>query len=1013
MELGRLPLDAVRAIATYLDLGQLALLYATFDRSMQRSLSSAQVVDTVRIGRAGTVNRGLKRLFIKSIRDANAVQFDKEVKWSPDELSTLATLNPRSLTLSSSMIDSSAMPLMKALSKNPQDDALREQTRNLTWFLWPNLALLCPRLTHLTVGAESTLQGLSANHICHLDTFGLERMAELILLPPSLTSVTLEEMPLGDSTPYLLLFPPTLRSLSVSFLQRSLEPPLLQDVDLSALLLHFTSIETLTITGGNILERETTGQAPKTLTKLTLNTAADIPLSTFHNLNFRESNLETLVIGLETLSEALQPPKSPRNLNCNLLPPTLVNLDIRHDQSSTISISSDATLYAIPPSITNLAITLHHLDDPIIPTLKFMTFLKRLELRALFRRGLRYKQTLEIVSSKEILNSSRSSSVLSISASDLPPSLTSLTVAEAPSSASLPISFEAIGELPTSLLILRVPAFDLVAASLFHMYLPECRLDIVEPIEFWDNENGALLRNFNVKLCAPVFDFQLWSDAVIAHYSDMNVHFKVTSTGNIPKVGMPATKALIAKASLFNHYGISAEQYLSYNFPHHALRAFPSLIKLEIDLPSCPVPLKLHGSSMPTLTHLDLGRTPHSNFITLPFDSLRYLAAKSTIELSGDYRTVSDDLTHVDAPHWSFLAENVLRWPLKEMKMLRCTIRDFADYGVIDFLTKDVSADTRMNMAVSIEYNVTGSLLMEGSDFSQRHLRYEDMRDETLKLLTQRLLSPMPVEAHLRTATLSKGLLEPIGKVVTSIKMQHERGRGVPFCLPPSATSLSLNTGNVIALASNIGQLRANTFRSTSPFGPSLTALDLTLVENVKGWWRFLPNTLTYLKVHGAEPLPDWGVHNFPPNLETLVLISTASSTLKGYSTLTFRFSELPFSLTRLAIVAPSTVLHVKDSESSDVFSGLPRLAHFMLIGESVHASTLLYKRLPKETLQSFFIGHPEGTPSYFISSMASSVVASLQSHPKMIYCFRNNERLPSLPQQQVPFDEAMKSFEL
>lgn len=1010
MELGRLPLDAVRVIAIYLDFGHLALLHASFDRLIQRLLCSAQVIDEVRIHPAKVVKYGAERYLIKSIREVDVVEFDKEANWSPNELSALATLNPRVLTLSSWLIDHSAVDLMSQLSKSPDSPDLREKTRYLTWLLWPNLSLLCPRLTHLTVSHGTDMRAICSRYVCPIENFGLERSAELLLLPTSLTSVTLQSMPVGDSTPFLLLLPATLRELSVSMLPYEADV-VYRYIDLPVVISYFTAIERLEILLGSLKELKSPGRVPQTLTRLSLSYTLTIPLDLFQYIKLGDSNLETLCLNLGSPNGTSETYFMPEHLNGGVLPPTLRYLDIDHQKSSPILLGNSTGLSPIPPSITDLTITLHGLNDPILTAFPSMDFIRTLRLRALFPRGRTFQRRLQVVCQVEFdlgsLNPSPAN--LNVSALSLPPSLTELEL----SPDALAITPPAIDELPTSLQILRVRLFDLPQAHAFHGHLPDCHVYILEPIDIWSGLNGEHLRSgMFATFCEPVFDFQAWSSAVFAHFSALNIHFKICSSYETPSTGFLATNTLIAKTSPLNEYDTSADLFLKFRFPHHSLKAFPSLTQLIIDIPSLPTPLKLHGSAMPTLTHLDLGRTPHSNCITLPFDSLRFLAAKTAIELSGDYRTVSDTLTHVDAPLWSFLAENVVKWPLKEMAFMRCTIRDFADYGIVDFLTSAVSTETRANMAVAIEYNVTGSLLMD-DDFSQRNLRYEEICDETSKILEQRLLAHMPIEPHLRSATLSKGVFEAVGRVVTSFKIQRDRGQGVPFCLPPSATFVSLNPGKPFSLASNIGQLRANIFRSKSPFGTSLSALDLELVDNVKGWWKFLPATLKHLRVHGTEVLSDWGVQNFPPNLETLVIISSVPPKSKANSTLTFSFSDLPSSLIKIAVIAPSLTLQTKDVESLAELSSLSRIALLMLVGASSHISARIYDRIPKASLHSLFIGHPKGTPPTTINSVASLVTSSLQKHPKMIYCYHNDQKLAAPLQQQLPYEEAMKLFDL
>ena len=676
MKLQRLPLDVIRPILFLLDLTSLARLNATFNISLQRSLSSAGIIPLLELTRDTSRSAGPIRYLLKTLRNVGCLTFETGAEWSLRTLSTLLTLNPITVTLNAQSLNPSVIIPKKISKKGKSKDSEPVNLENLSPDLLPPFALLTPRLTTLHIMCDIFSVYYTKNKRASLPEF---------LFPPTLTSFCLRNCSAGSSSAELIKqkpddcllqsLPSTLRSLKLRFIEFRFIP-------LNTIFSRFTTLEILELSGTFRVQEPT----PERLSLLG-EVFAPVPVSlrAFHLSHayfwfedllrwwrFSESNVSVVEFShryddyaydvYEDYLESFDHKKSEKcdaNLSA-LLPPTVEHLILSrgsfHDAPPFVSLPSQ--------SLTSLTVKLQDKQDEKL----WLSVLALPQLRSLVLHGLSVIQIytwsspvlkkccLAMIPETDentpwSINPGEHSSnwIINLDPRFLPRTLTHLGLP----ALGEPLTEASISFLPSGLKTLLVD--ELAISLLPHLLkcLPSCALQVRRPIDLWKGHRIGLasMKKFP-EIWAPVFDFHRWCTVVTEQISIPNADLEliIANLEHEKFRKSPKTETLIWTDSSVppGTVRFSPSQVFDLGV---ILSALPNLTKIVITIPSPREPILLQDLP-PTLTHLELGDTPISKSSNFRFPSkLRHLSSNQTFNVD---EAPPSSLTHLDASKWHF-----------------------------------------------------------------------------------------------------------------------------------------------------------------------------------------------------------------------------------------------------------------------------------------------------------------------------------------------------------------------
>ena len=992
MNFERLSRDILSEIFSMLDLESLEGLWASLNRSTQRVLSSSGVIPRLVLYSTVAARPGLRRYFLNSIRDVHHVC----LRGSDKPTGSLGEIVSRSLAPPPPLVNLN--PVILEIS---WDYSTHTPSRTRPKTISPKmLASLLPRLTTLQVdyiGVKSAVNSLCTIFDADPSMKSLNDALAMSWLAQRALEGELRQAPSQmDNQDSLQVTTPYKSRLEV--FKCELEPFKWADLaDLSFL--------------------------PNTLKTLHLYIRAQDAVVCFSHLWRQFPALEEFYCGVfysigelfndeKTTHETLAAPKSLTALafpKLNSFPrgllPSLETIfagsslkSLRFDFEASHPLSEPLPEYSIPTTIEAVTVSytyqvLKQKDDLELFFWRSWHHLTSLSLLATHSPPgveFSYAQLLLLADEQQLerfhLNAPTVNfCCIPICASHLPPKLTSLTL----DLLLKPLPEDVIERLPTSLVLLTVSTLDLSTVPLLKKRLPSCRVVVSQPLCFWKSAVHDVLRSGEFeKFWVPAFDFNAWAPAVLAHYTALEVFFKLSYKGEAEGIEpIPGSELHVStKHIIHNDYNLYSTRF----FTPKTISYYSQLTKLELDLVPTRKPLSFKDHFPRSLTKLELHDTPISSMGDLA--SLTYLSSRAhfVFEHERSSTPLMPRITYLDVPHWTFGGNLLTNWKLHDMERLTMNVEDLADYNVVDFLTKSVNAKTRSNMRVYISYIPTG-LLPALSVQSLKDVSVTSMEEATSQSLLELLARPMPPDGHapaskfgfstantfgvpfstLASSSLPTAELESIGKPVAALAMKPMTSpESLLFTIPKTATKVKLDYEDprsfalISATSSRLeGPLLYNQYLSgdcpqdysvfdSSYFSRTLVHLELVRVGvsgvGVASFWPFLPPSLLYLRlvVQRFKSIPA-SAALLPRKLTTLILEQSGKTRFSDV--IPFSFSKLSPSIERIGINASELHLSDLDLATPPKLDHLTKLKTVFLGGATASTLVPLCEALPKE----------------------------------------------------------------
>lgn len=853
----QLPLDGIRPILSFLDLKSLTLLFATFDRRIQRLLSAPGAFAFLRILAPTSIPKAPLRYFLMSVRQVAHLEFENDVGWSPATLPLLQAMNPRILDLGRNFMHPSALNLLRDASKSPQNENLARMAHSLMPSGLPRLAVLTPRLEALSLDFYSILpywkvMGFFAHHST-TPTFEIQ-------LPPTLTSLTCQllidpDIRLPHIPPGI---PPNIKSLALNS----------GEVEMSYIFKQFPSLGSLQLSNCNILV-----EGPFTMSSLeslSLDKMSDIPSGFLSHPAFAESSMSQFKLSV------FDPYWAENGHSFSLVLPhrlTSLELDLY-----------DFPCCSLPLSLTRLLLNIETQTSSIIDMVYRLQGLVELVLLTGYSSG--GLNDAEPTYTWVFKSLARTLRILELNRVDND------------------LSWGEIASFPPALTRLQLPSFPLKHMESFRERYPCCPLHITSPMSFWSHGNGEFLREKFMSTFSPLLDLNSFAISLNRYYSILQVRFVLMASAEPISAGLFSTdtKTVTCASHPASSGLVTFDPTLMLRTPNLAIFC-PSAVSMDLDIPDSQ-----HGSALflpSMLTHLDL----HATIICISMDQLpsclTWLSSQAANTPSGKWSPTR--LVHLDTPNWCFPGD----WlgNMRDLQVFNGRIDALADFNVVDLLTKAVNRTPHLRMKIALSCLATGSLVQDMADVT-----WDAIVAESSKMVTQILATPLP------TPDSETLLLDPItpvdtiGSVVTSFKVTLG-AEHLPISLPGSATRICLYSSPAIksdwelaveprfASPNGLQSQRRSLFDQTVPAPPKLFnafprqdqlhTLVLSHVRVHEHWLEALPDSLVFLRIRSKSYSIPQSSALFPSRLKALVLEDEAQ--------------ETEFDLSRL----PDTILHL------------------------------------------------------------------------------------------------------
>lgn len=621
MELRRLPFDIAQQIWSTLPIIEQARLYATFDRSIHRTLLKVTRVagDLYQVGKEPYV-----RTFLSQLRDVVELRDDSE-RTSVFQNSLLAALNPLEVSLYYLPLHLSPLSSEKA-SLAERQGPLLDCLSNL------DLATLFPRLHTLSLDVGIP----NARQLLRHKTSNNGGLADFVSFPSTLTSLSIAFSE-GSLVDVLDVLPPTLLHLDIS-LQGGLMPlpPLFARLPLLTSLTSYDQLAPL----------ENGATLPPALTNLNLSSFSKFPSDFFNS--FVATSLRTFTIQYVLLPRHSSqfdfgtPLQSVKDLS--------VKFRFNYQQPNIFEVHS------LPIGLTRLTFALPHHSRQFglpIASLHSLTYLKLENQRFGHKIHLRSSKT-DTEIEPDLPPPKMKRYPLSFDILRLPKNLITL-VLESPIASA---TNGAIVDFPRSLVSLSTPKIHLNIATELCAARPHLYLSLSRPIKLWDSINGKQLQADLHNLWSPVLDIQAFEHAAASYYYAQRIILPSLNTrintdpdnatqGNFPEIKTLMTRPQ-ALAEQFSHLK-------AFPYPQFIEVAFFQLERMVMWLPT-DTSMNFRASQLPsTLTDLDIRN------IHLIGDELDVIHKLVRISSNGTFSENTplfiDDMvvTHLDAPLWQIM----------------------------------------------------------------------------------------------------------------------------------------------------------------------------------------------------------------------------------------------------------------------------------------------------------------------------------------------------------------------
>ena len=1001
MRFGRLPFDLLQSIADYLRLEDYTGLFATFDRSLQKTLSAPGFF------RQLSIDADLRTLswdvhyLLRAAREMGHLIIKDDVSFAPHELPLILSLNPLELTLPSILLLKYSTTLLEKYVNDKADKKERHLARFMTVVQLPKFSRLTPRLERLTL--SHSLQALP--NVLHRMLWDQETSekphhdrSSFLRFPDSLVAISSTCVP-ERVFPFLIeALPNTLRSLELTYISH--------EQDVASLIAPFPQLENLHLHRFDGDFRWDSGAAtvssfPKSLVRLGLSATSAAKLTRFCN----DSRIQSSQISIIELNLAMQPygAASDSELDLRRLLPTSVTEATVTIANARFQDKNDGfTITSLPHSLTALTLQLSSNCEPLFKAIMKLPQLKSLNLKR--KRApacVYYIAHLEPTASEppivdkpskaaaaasdavadssdyETGTESDSSSVDSsvsfegptisnnkrknqqcITFALLPRSLTHLRIEHCRTTSIGSMA----SDLPTGLIYLSLPMIDLSDLPLLKDHLPRCFFDISAPINVWKSSAGSVLLHRDFGWRGHV-DLQEWAMAVSRHFSTLNVRFTLDwehdgtsesfkTSKRVKSFEMksttPATIGLIS-LGLDSWYSYEPILCSCYNMQKLVLNRPPTSTKTRsLSLSSFPHSLTHFESDDPALSIL-LSFT--SREFVIPH-SLTYISTKSYGNLR---RVLPKNLTFLDAPSWK-MDSALLSWNFDKFEKLSVSVSNILDARIVSFLSSEQVVRNRSKLAFNFFYFTSGLLLPSSGPNAVQDVTWNLMKSTTQQMLQVALSQPWPSSPASSSETSKSKANQTIGSIVGSVTPESAYTDQLTLYLPPSTTTATIKLGDPgdCLIAATTSKAKQRNLPPDDPvhsfkFPQKIVRLELLGVHLPNGWLATLPSTVTHLDVCLNDDFNVLG-GDFPPKLKVLILTAGRQCNLP------FQLSQLPSSLKHLLIAANAFGLHLSEDAFKESTLNLPRLESVRLLYPTLVTAYVFCKRLPLKNINFFNI---------------------------------------------------------
>lgn len=191
MELRLLPFEAISSIFSFLDSNDLALLYATLDKRIQKQLRTPHAVRLLTLSPYHRIEPGIIIYFIRAITCVETLEAERFVRLGVDTLGLVSTLQPRHLILNPEFVSTDVHDVYEAYQEDPENESLKQLAANFCPKSgFPNLAHLVPSLRSLELVENYKIIG-PAKDTDSNSTEGIPSIDLNALLPKTLQTLIL------------------------------------------------------------------------------------------------------------------------------------------------------------------------------------------------------------------------------------------------------------------------------------------------------------------------------------------------------------------------------------------------------------------------------------------------------------------------------------------------------------------------------------------------------------------------------------------------------------------------------------------------------------------------------------------------------------------------------------------------------------------------------------------------------------------------------------------------------
>ena len=749
--LNNLPLAFISPILEYVDIVSLVKLYATFDRRLQKLLSSNGALLKLTISSLISVPKAPLRYFLTAVKSVKELSFEKNVNWSVITLPLLSSFSPQILELDAQLLHPSVFNLLADYNANPEDPFLKQFASYLLPTGFPRLCNLTPRLHTLVINC-SIDNVVRASH---------PKSSTLTLfkdsLPPSLTSLSLSHLSGTAAHAFRSIIeaiPTSLRSLSLHLARDPVAFPL-EDVFRQC-----PHIETFYLDNADILTIAVPFDYPKFLTVLHLTRLNRVPFDFLSHPALKESSLVELVLKVNYPElKAISIPKErlyfgPQLKFAQYLPSTLKSLTLSggiiRNHPNDILLVAD-----LPPSLTSLELVTDFVNPSLLDLLRPLVNLERFSLNRIRSSMLQSDRAWKYARGPEL-------KAHDLDLTALPSSLRHVQL-----TASWQ-AFVKILEVCPAIQTFAMPVPAMVCTSAF-VTLNNTFVDICNPILDMNGLIIAIAQKYGpilqllptTKAELPVQDPRLVGQGLFSrpfsyYLTEQKVLKHVPEKARFGASPSPSPSLSKTESKAESKEGDAPKPLIKHLPPAHHLQMatelldFPrwdwngvacSVMSIDVDWDG-PALDALLGSLPYALTSLDLHNTelPSFTFVeNFPRNLTRITSNRpcKILQRGGDAKFLR--LKHINTPLWWFSGSPfILDCFQLDMTCMVTNFTGIEDYHIVPFLLRFMPS-TRKSMRVSLDYYVTAALLE--FETPPEHLDYNGMAQETQRILEGMLKS--------------------------------------------------------------------------------------------------------------------------------------------------------------------------------------------------------------------------------------------------------------------------------